>query len=62
MDNTFFNDLKSELIWLENSIKLHYGTGYISTSATIKRATQIKKKLEKIEQRKNKILSLINAR
>lgn len=54
--------LKSELAWLKLQLNSHYGTEKISTSATIKRATQIKKKLKKIEQRKNKILSLINAR
>ena len=55
-------NLKSELIWLENSIKLHYGTGYISTSSTMKRISVIKKKLKRREKRKDKILYLTNGR
>jgi hypothetical protein len=54
--------LRSELAWLKNSINLHYGTGNISTSSTMKRISVIKKKVKRIEQRKNKILYLTNGR
>jgi hypothetical protein len=54
--------LKSELAWLKLQLNSHYGTERISTSGTIKRVSEIKKRLKKIEQRKNKILSLTNAR
>jgi hypothetical protein len=55
-------NLKAELAWLKIQINSHYGTTAISTSATMKRVSVIKKKLKKIEQRKNKILSLTNGR
>ena len=51
---------KSELAWLKLQLNSHYGTTVISTSATMKRVSEIKKKLKKIEQRKNKILTLTN--
>jgi hypothetical protein len=53
---------KSELAWLKIQLNSHYGTEKISTSATMKRVSEIKKKLKKIEQRKNKILTLKNGR
>ena len=56
------NKLKSELAWLKIQLNSHYGTEKISTSGTIKRVSEIKKKLKKIEQRKNKILALKNGR
>jgi len=52
------NKLKSELAWLKLQLNSHYGTERISTSGTIKRATEIKKILKRIELRKHKILSL----
>lgn len=55
-------NLKAELAWLKIQINSHYGTTAISTSATMKRISEIKKRLKKIEQRKNKILSLTNGR
>lgn len=54
--------LRSELVWLKIQLNSHYGTKEISTSATMKRVSVIKKKLKKIEQRKNKILALKNGR
>jgi hypothetical protein len=56
------NKLKSELAWLKLQLNSHYGTERISTSGTIKRVSEIKKTLKKVEKRKNKILHLINGR
>jgi hypothetical protein len=56
------NKLKSELAWLKLQLNSHYGTERISTSGTIKRVSEIKKILKKVEKRKNKILHLINGR
>ena len=55
-------NLNEELAWLKTQLNSHYGTKEISTSTTMKRVSVIKKKLKKIEQRKNKILSLTNGR
>jgi predicted thioesterase len=52
--------LKSELTFLKIQLNSHYGTSVISTSTTIRRVIEIKKIIKKIEQRKNKILSLKN--
>ena len=56
------NKLKSELAWLKIQLNSHYGTERISTSGTIKRVTEIKKILKRVEKRKNKILHLTNGR
>jgi hypothetical protein len=53
---------KSELAWLKIQINSHYGTTAISTSGTMKRISEIKKILKRVEKRKNKILHLINGR
>jgi hypothetical protein len=55
-------NLKAELAWLKLQINSHYGTKEISTSGTFKRISEIKKRLKKIQIRKNKILSLTNGR
>ena len=55
-------NLKAELAWLKIQVQEHYGTTAISTSGTFKRISEIKKRLKKIEQRKNKILALKNGR
>ena len=54
------NKLKSELAWLKLQLNSHYGTEKISTSGTIKRVSEIKKILKRVEKRKNKILHLTN--
>jgi hypothetical protein len=54
--------LKSELVWLKLQLNSHYGTERISTSGTIKRMSEIKKMMKRIQIRKNKILSLTNGR
>jgi hypothetical protein len=54
------NKLKSELAWLKLQLNSHYGTERISTSGTIKRVSEIKKILKRVEKRKNKILHLTN--
>jgi hypothetical protein len=56
------NKLKSELAWLKIQLNSHYGTERISTSGTIKRVSEIKKILKRLEKRKNKILHLTNGR
>jgi hypothetical protein len=56
------NKLKSELAWLKLQLNSHYGTERISTSGTIKRVSEIKKILKRVEKRKNKILHLTNGR
>ena len=56
------NKLKSELAWLKLQLNSYYGTKEISTSGTFKRISEIKKRLKKIQIRKNKILSLTNGR
>jgi hypothetical protein len=56
------NKLKSELAWLKLQLNSHYGTEKISTSGTIKRVSEIKKILKRVEKRKNKILHLTNGR
>jgi hypothetical protein len=53
-------NLKSELAWLKIQLNSHYGTERISTSGTIKRVSEIKKILKRVEKRKNKILHLTN--
>jgi hypothetical protein len=54
--------LRSELVWLKTQLNSHYGTERISTSGTIKRVSEIKKILKRVEKRKNKILHLTNGR
>jgi hypothetical protein len=51
--------LRSELVWLKTQLNSHYGTERISTSGTIKRVSEIKKILKRVEKRKNKILNLL---
>ena len=55
-------NLKAELSHLKMMINSHYGNPEISTSGTFKRISEIKKRLKKIQIRKNKILSLTNGR
>ena len=55
-------NLKAELAWLKIQLNSHYGTEKISTSGTIKRMSEIKKMMKRIQIRKNKILSLTNGR
>jgi|LauGreDrversion4_2_1035121.scaffolds.fasta_scaffold594646_2 hypothetical protein len=53
------NKLKSELAWLKLQLNSHYGTERISTSGTIKRVSEIKKIIKRVEKRKNRIINLL---
>jgi len=53
------NKLKSELVWLKIQLNSHYGTERISTSGTIKRVSEIKKIIKRVEKRKNRIINLL---
>ena len=50
---------KSELAWLKLQLNSHYGTERISTSGTIKRVSEIKKIIKRVEKRKNRIINLL---
>lgn len=51
--------LRSELVWLKIQLNSHYGTERISTSGTIKRLSEIKKIIKRVEKRKSRIINLL---